>query len=163
MSTLYEITGEYLALLDYADGTELEDQKIFTDTLESIQGELTVKADGYAAVIAEIDASIKKFDGEIDRLTKRRDAMKNSVKKMKEALFSAMKTMNMDEIKTDFHKFKIVNNGGKRALEVTGEVPERFTKVTIEPDNDKIREAIEAGEDISFAHLKERGQHLRIS
>ena len=163
MSTLYEITSEYQALLDYADGTDLEDQKIFADTLESIQGELTVKADGYAAVIAEISGSIKKFDAEIKRLTARRDAMENSIKRMKETLFNAMKAMEMDEIKTDFHKFKICNNGGKQALEVTGEVPESYTKVIIEPDNDKIRAAIEAGEEITFAHLKERGQHLRIS
>lgn len=161
--TLYEITNEYQTLLDYADGTELEDQKIFADTLESIQGELSIKADGYAAVIAEIDASIKKFDEEIGRLTKRRDAMKNSVARMKEALFTAMKAMELDEVKTDFHKFKIVNNGGKRGLEITGDVPDNYKRVVYENDNEKIRTALEAGEELSFAHLKERGQHLRIS
>ena len=52
MATLYEITGDFLKLLDMAE--EL-DEEVFRDTLEGIEGELEIKADGYAKVIAELE------------------------------------------------------------------------------------------------------------
>ena len=66
MNTLYDIQGEYLTLLSYAD--EIEDPKLFLDTLESIQGELEVKADNYGIVIAEMNSAVKKYEAEIERL-----------------------------------------------------------------------------------------------
>ena len=160
MATLYEITGEYTALLDYADDPEYE--QTFIDTLESVKGELDVKAEQYAAIIKEIDAETKKFDAEIERLTQRRDVMKANVKRMKERLMGAMKTMGVPEIKTDHFKLKIVNNGGLQPLVVDGDVPQNMTKVTVAPDNDKIREYLKDNE-CTWAHLEPRGQHLRIS
>ena len=58
MSTLYQITNEYLELLDLAD----KDDQAFLDTLESITGELQDKAESYAVVISEINAGIEKFN-----------------------------------------------------------------------------------------------------
>ena len=51
MSTLYEITGDYLRLLEMLEEEEAIDSKTFADTLEGIEGELEDKADGYARVI----------------------------------------------------------------------------------------------------------------
>ena len=126
MSTLYQITGEYLNLLDMAD----EEDEAFLDTLESIQGEIEEKAESYVVVMKEMDASIAKYDA---------------------------------EIKTEHFKLKICNNGGQLPMKVTGDVPNNFQKVILEPDNKKIREALEKGENLGFAHLEERGKHLRIS
>jgi hypothetical protein len=41
-------------------------------------------------------------------------------------------------------------------------LPDKFKKITIEPDNDKIREALEKGEEVPGCVLEERGQHLSI-
>lgn len=168
MSTLYEIQGEYLALLEFADATDPEDQQTFLDTMESIQGELEIKADNYAAVIAEISANVDKFDKEIQRLTAKRDAMENNIKYMKERLFEAMKLMGVNEITGEHFKLKIQKNGGKQPVkydidEKTPELyPEKYQKTKIILDKDKIREDLESGVELTCAHLEERGEHLRI-
>lgn len=162
MATLYEITGEYLQLLDLADSEEQLDEEIFKNTLEVIKAELNVKADAYCAVISEINANVEKFDAEIKRLTNRKNIMERHVKQMKEALLMAMKEMNVPEIVTDLHKIKIQNNGGKRKLDVFGEVPDNYKRVVYEDDTDKIRADLEAGVELPFAILEERGQHVRI-
>ena len=45
---------------------------------------------------------------------------------------------------------------------IDGEVPDNLTRVTIEPDNEKIRAYINEHEDCDFAHLEERGRHIEI-
>ena len=162
MSTLYEITGEYCALLDYADSTDSEDEQVFLDTLESITGELEIKADNYAAVITEINATIDKFNAEIKRLTAKKEAMENNVKRMKTALLESMQQMGIPEIQGQHFKLKIQNNGGLKPLKITGDVPNNYKRIVYEDDKEKIRKDLEAGKKLEFAHLEERGQHLRI-
>lgn len=58
-------------------------------------------------------------------------------------------------------------NGGAAPLTVLAEspddVPERFTKTKIEIDNTAIRSALDAGEELEFASLGERGHHIRVA
>ena len=158
MSTLYQITNEYLELLDLAD----EDDQAFLDTLESITGELQDKAESYAVVISEINAGIEKFNTEIERLTARRDCMKKAVHGMKERIKNAMAAMDMKEIKSDHYTFKIQTNGGKLPITILGEVPDNYKRVVYEDDIEKIRADLESGKVLNFAELGVRGKHLRI-
>jgi hypothetical protein len=75
-----------------------------------------------------------------------------------------MENAGIKEIETDMHRFKIVKNGGKLPLKIDGGVPEHFLKKEIKesPDNDKIREALDNGEALTFAHYGDRGTHLKI-
>lgn len=158
--TIYEITEEYRALLDL--GADPEDEQLFLDTLEGLDFELELKADDYAAVIAEFTAHADKVQKEIDRLTGMKKAAENSVKRMKERLLKAMQETGKDKIKTDLHTFSIQKNGGKQALDIFGDVPDEYLKVVYEKDADKIREDLQAGKELPFARLLERGVHLRI-
>lgn len=158
--TLYDITGEYLQLLDYADSSE--DEQLFLDTLESITGELEVKADNYGIVIDEINTRVGQFEKEIQRLTDRKTAMENAVKNMKKRLKDAMEMMNLNEVQTSHYKFKIQKNGGQQPMKITGEVPSNYKRVVYEDDKDKIRKDLEEGKKLDFAELLERGTHLRI-
>ena len=47
MSTLYELTNDYLTLLDMAEDPDVEED-VLRDTMEGIEGEIEIKADGYA-------------------------------------------------------------------------------------------------------------------
>ena len=160
--TLYEIADDYLKLLDMADSMEPDEEQTFLDTLEGVKGEITKKTDSYCAVITEINANIDKFDAEIKRLTARKQAMENHVKRMKEALLEAMKTCDLPEITGEHFKLKIQNNGGKRKLNVFGEVPDNYKRIVYEDDTDKIRKDLEDGKELPFAFLEERGQHVRF-
>ena len=68
MSTLYEITGQYLALYEMLESADELEMKVITDTLEGMDGELEEKADAYAKIMTELDAEAAKFEKEADRL-----------------------------------------------------------------------------------------------
>ena len=159
MSTLYDIQGEFLVLYQLA--TEDEDEQAFLDTLESLKGDLANKAAGYVQVMKQIEMEEDECDKVIEAFKAKKQKRVNSRKRMSEALMSAMDVAGMEELEAGDYNLKIVKNGGLKPLEITGEVPDNFTKVEIVPDNSKIREALEFTE-LPFAKLGERGRHLRI-
>ena len=165
MNTLYELTNDYKSLLDLAGSMDADELETFNDTLEAVLGEIEVKADGYAVVLAEIEGRINTVNREIGRLEAIESALSNTRRRMIDRLKTAMEDIGKKEIKTDLHKFKIVNNGGKLPMTVQEDcVPEEYTKteVKVTPDKDKIRAALESGEVLPFAQLQERGTHLKI-
>ena len=160
LPSLFELTRDFEELMAF--GYTEDDYVTFCQTLEPIVMAIDEKADGYCAVISRFNGQAEMIKAEMDRLSARKTAIDNAVKRMKEALLTSMQITGRSEIKTDLHTIKIAKNGGKAPLEITGDVPDSFTKITIEPDKDKIRDALEKGEKLDFAELKERGVHLNI-
>lgn len=161
MSSLYELTNNYETVLGMLYEEDMDEQMIL-DTLEAIEGEIEVKADNYAKIISELSGDAKKIKEEKQRLDARQKALENRAKMLKANLQSAMQKTGKTKFSTDLFSFNIVKNGGKQTLAIDGEVPEEFTKTVIETDTDKIRQALESGEELSFAHLEARGESLRI-
>ena len=165
MNTLYDLTQDYKNLLDLAGSMDADELETFNDTLEAVLGEIEVKADGYAVVLAEIEGRINTVNREIGRLEAIESALSNTRRRMIDRLKTAMEDIGKKEIKTDLHRFKIVGNGGKQPLDINeGCVPEEYMKTEVKqvPDKDKIRKALESGECLTFAHLEDRGTHLKI-
>lgn len=163
MSTLYEITGDYLRLLEMLEEEENINPQAFADTLEGIEGEFEIKADNYARIIKELRAESEKYAAEIWRMQKRMETLANNEKRLKQHLYESMKAIGKLKFKTDLFSFGIQGNGGIRAMEIIDKeknIPKMYMKRV--PDNAKIRKALEAGENLSFAVLKERGDHLVI-
>ena len=162
MSTLYEITGKYLELLDMLQNTEELEEEVLKDTLEAIDGELEVKADNYAKIIKELTLDAKKFEEEKNRLEANQKTLENRAKKLKEYLYQSMKVTGKTKFKTDLFSFEIRKNGGQQPMTILPdmEIPSQYLK--FEPDNTKIREALKRGEELPFARLEEYGTHLVI-
>ncbi len=159
MSSLYDIESDFLALYELA--TTEGDEQAFLDTLEALKGELEVKAGGYVHVIKQLEMEADECDKVIDAFKAKKATRTNNVKRMKEALMQAMDIAGVDKLPAGEYTLKIARNGGVQPL-VLGEVPDNYMKVKLEPDTDKIRKALNDGEDLSFAHLEERGRHLNI-
>ena len=160
MSSLYDLKGEFKALYEMALNDE--DPQAFLDTLEGLKGELEVKAGGYVHVIKQLMMEADECDKVIDAFTAKKSARLNNIKRMKEALLNAMDAAGIDKLTAGEYTLKIANNGGVQPLKIDGDVPDSFTKVIVEPDNKKIRDALMNGEALEFAHLEERGRHLNI-
>lgn len=162
MSTLYEITGEYLELLDMLQNAEEIEEEVLKDTLEAIDGELEVKADNYAKIIKELTLDAKKFEEEKKRLEVNQKTLENRAKKLKEYLYQSMKVTGKAKFKTDLFSFGIQKNGGQQPMTILPdmEIPSQYLKY--EPDNTKIREALKKGEELPFARFEEYGTHLVI-
>ena len=158
--SLFDLVGEYKALYQLA--IDEGDEQAFLDTLESLNGELEQKSAGYVHVIKQLEMEEAECDDVIAVFTAKKTVRKNHIKRMKDALMNAMDVAELTELKAGEYTLKIQKNGGKQPLVISGEVPDKFTKVKIEPDNDLIRKALAEGQELDFAFLEERGRHLAI-
>lgn len=159
--TLYDLTGEYMELLTMMEDPDV-DPEVLQDTLEAVGGEIEDKAEGYVCVAKELEAEADKFDKEIERLIKNRDSLRNNAKRVKATLLSAMDLIDKPKLTTEHFRVSIARNGGLQPMKITGDVPEEYLIYKPEPDNKKIREALDNGLALDFAHLEERGRHLNI-
>ena len=163
MGTLYDIVGEYMELYSMLTDPEVEEQTVL-DTLEAVQGELEVKAEGYVKVIRQLDAEAKALDAEAEFFKQKATVRKNNIKRMKEALCAAMIATGHDDkagLSAGDFTLKVQNNCGVQPLKITGDVPPSMMKVIYEPDNERIREYLKENS-ADWAHLEERGRHLAI-
>ena len=161
MSNLYQLTNNYETVLNMIYDEEIDEEMIL-DTLESIEGEIEDKADGYAKIIKELEAKRDARKLEAKRLTDSAKGFENRINTLKLNLFNSMKQTGKTKFATELFSFNIAKNGGKQALTIDGEVPVEYTKTVIENDTDKIRQALEEGQELPFAHLEPRGESLRI-
>ena len=161
MSTIYELTSNYEHLLNMLYDEDVDEQAIL-DTLESIEGDIEDKADGYAKIIKELEAKQKARKEEAKRLTDSAKIFENRVKALKSNLFNCMKFTGKTKFTTNLFSFNIAKNGGKQQLTIDGDVPKEYTRTITENDIDKIRQALENGENLPFAHLEPRSESLRI-
>lgn len=162
-TTLFDIVGEYQQLYDLATSEEEQAEQVFIDTLESLKGELTQKAAGYVAVMNRLDMEMKKAEEIEKRYKAIKESRKNAIQRMKDACLWACDELGVKEIDAGDMTIKVKNNGGQLPLIIDKPelVPENLTKITIEPDNAKIREYLKDNE-CDFAHIGERGRHIEV-
>ncbi|MBQ2085446.1 MAG: siphovirus Gp157 family protein [Oscillospiraceae bacterium] len=163
MATIYELTDEYVELLNMLEDPDI-DPDVLADTMEGLSGEIEVKADGYAKVIAELNSAIAGLKAEIERLTNRKTTMENNVKYLKSTLQFAMETTGKTKFKTELFSFGIQKNPASVVIDepYLENIPDKYL-IPQDPkiDKVKIKEDLKAGIDIGIAHL-EQSQSLRI-
>lgn len=168
-TTLTQLVGEWQQVTEMLMDPEMDEQTVL-DTLESIEGAIEVKADGYGAVIRNLEMEKAAISGRkeyVKTILEQLDGMEkhidHGINRMKDHFKEAMIAIGKDEegIKTDNFIFKIKKAGGKPKLEKTGEVPNNFKKIVYEDDNDKIREYLQDHE-CEWARLLPRTSYLDI-
>lgn len=142
---LYEITGEFLELLDKAETEDV------SEMIEKINASIEEKADAYAKVISQLTGDVQTIKKEEKRLSDKKATIEANIKRIKENLEKAMIMTEKTKFKTNLFSFSIQNN--PPSIKITGDVPEEFTETNPKPNNSKIKEAIKNGEWIDFAEL----------
>jgi hypothetical protein len=165
---MYELTSEWQQLFEMMDDPDIDEQ-VFWDTMEGIEGEIEIKADGYAKVIADMNGKAEGLKAEIERLTARKKAIENHVKRMKENLQKAMEFTGKTKFKTDLFSFNIQNNPASLVLEfdekdqeMVQRLPEKYRLVEYKVNKAAIKEDIKAGADVGVLAYMEQGRSLRI-
>lgn len=164
MLSLYELTGEYLELLNMAEADDI-DPETLADTLEAVGGEIEIKADGYAKVIAQLEYDVAALKAEKKRLQNRQITIEANIARMKHALQGAMEATGKTKFKTELFSFNVQLNPPAVVVDEQHieNMPVRFLKQA-DPTIDRtaLREALMNGEDLEgIAHL-ERSRGLRI-
>ena len=82
--TLYELTNDYMELLQMAEDPDIEED-VFRDTLEGIVGAIEDKAEAYAIIIGELTAKADHITAEAKRLNAWADSLTSCIPWMKSA------------------------------------------------------------------------------
>lgn len=163
MGELFSLAGQYQQVYDLMTDPDTDEQ-IVKDTLESIMGEIEVNASRLAPVLNRLDAEIDICKKQEADWKAKRQIRENSLARLKSLIVTVMDKIGAKEINAGDVTFKVQNAGGQLGIDfVEGvTVPERFTKLTIETDKGLVRKALDAGEELEFAHFTPRGRVLKI-
>ena len=164
--TLYELNVQMQTILEMAEDDELDPQLI-ADTLEGLEGEVEDKLDSYGIVMNELYMDIEKITVEIKRLTDAKKRISNNIDRMKEAVKASMDLMGKKKVQGNHFTWQIQKNGGKAPLIIDESMPaiclpEEYQLWDVKPDKEVIRQDLEAGKELPYARLGERGESLRL-
>lgn len=152
-------------LLEHAEGDEAQTEEIL-NYLEDTQQELSQKLDNYAELIQELQARAGARKQRAKEMAELAKADENLANRLKATLKLFFELHNIKRQDTDRHRITLAKNGGKAPLvlnEILPEdLPEEYQKVTITADTEAIRDALEKGIDLGFAHFGDRQMSIRI-
>lgn len=137
MNSLYELTDKFKQVEEMLDEDEFN--PVIIDTLESLDLAIEEKADGYARIIKSQEAYSKDLAEEMKRMQQRKQAIDNSIIRLKQSLQDSMQKTGKTKFKTSLFSFGIQNNASK--VEITDEslIPEEFIKIERKPDKKAIK------------------------
>lgn len=161
MSTMYELTADYLAVLAMATDGETPPDAV-ADTLEAIGGEIELKAENSAVIMQEINAEAAKLDAEIKRLTARKKSLETNADAIKQRVFDTMKSTKKEKFKTTLFSFSIKKNPPKLVIDDETKIPKKYLiPQPAKIDNAAIKAELTAGKKCKYAHI-EQGESLTI-
>ena len=148
---LYEIANEYQRFLYEVERGNIPEEAI-ADTLESIEGELTVKVDNIACLIKNTNAEIKALADEERALRERRQTKVNMVDRLKKYLVDALTDADIKKVESTR---AVVSLRNSRSVEVDegAELADEFLRIKSEPDKTAIKDALQSGVSIDGARL----------
>lgn len=150
MATLYELSTQANELYNLLQSGDIDEQ-VFMDTLEGIGAE--EKIEDYCEVIASLSADADNFKAEIDRMTARKRAIDNNVKRMKAALLNFLNSSGQQKAKGGTFTVAISHSQSVNILDETA-IPETYL-IEQPPKIDKvsIKKAIKDGKDVPGAAI----------
>lgn len=137
---LYELTEIYLNLKDM----DIEEGDL-NSALENIDDEIETKADNIAKVLRDFDGDIEALKFEEERLAKKRKAIENRQKQLKEYLQNAMLVLDKREFKTDLFSFNIQKNAPSLKILDESKIPDDYYKIEKKLNKNDLKEAVKNG------------------
>ncbi|MBO6179418.1 MAG: siphovirus Gp157 family protein [Selenomonadaceae bacterium] len=167
--TLFEISKAYQNIWDLVLDFDGNDLDAIENGLKSIEGEVEDKCRNGIGLIRSLNNLAEGMKYEAERLTVRRKAIENRISRIKEWYFDNLDKMGIQKVPTSLGTMSICKAGGNQGIDITNEeevIKAGYCEVIPEKtvvDKDKVRAALEKGEEVKGAHLKPRGRYLKIS
>lgn len=165
--TLYEIADQYQQMLTEMEEYDLPEEVIL-NTMECIQDTADDKIDAIASIIKNLTGDIRALKEEAAALTARAKTKQNNVDRLQQYLTNylpmigyADKPFENNHHKVSFRKSKQVEVLPEFIKWAEQNAEDLLRYKEPEPDKTKIKEAINAGEELPFAQIVER-KNLQI-
>lgn len=164
MTALYDIAREYREAADKLADLDLPPEAI-EDTLESLSGDLEVKATNTAFVIRNLEASAAAIKEAEAQMAARRKAIENRAARVRDYLLANMMVAGIQKIECPFFKLSVRDNPPAVEVYEPGLVPGEYMRQPEppppSPDKTAIKEALRAGVDVPGCKLT-IGKRLEI-
>ena len=165
--TMIDHTEEWLSMMNALNSTEDGEVSEEAEALMiEIEKNLSSKVDGCVGFMENLRINRTACLDMTDKYQKKADAWNKKLEWMKQRVLFCLQRMGQKSLETALHKITIAANGGVQGVELTSdEIPREYVKVVekTSPDLDRKRKELQAGKELTFAKLKEKGCHLRVS
>lgn len=158
MTTLYQISQEYMAVLE--GGMVIDEttgEIIFDDTdLDALQAAFDDKLEACALYLKNLESDAEAIKAEEKALADRRRTIERKSERMKAYVRDCVGDMDGQRFETPKVALSLRRS---KAVDVydAGKLPEEYVvrKETLQPDKKAIKEAISRGDDVPGAELRE--------
>lgn len=123
---LYELTGEYIQLMQMLEDASAEDEAEIAAAMEAVAGDIEEKADAYARIMKNLLGDVDAIEQEEKRLYSRKVALKNHIDRLKMAIQNAMELTGTKKLKTSIGSWNIQKNPLSVSAVDVEKVPARF-------------------------------------
>ena len=156
---LYTITQDFNDLLDMLnqaqEENDLDQVALIESGLEITQDNFKDKATNYVKFIRSEEAGLSAIDEEIKRLTALKKSKVSKIDNLEARLSNSMQSIGFDKYDLGLFKLSFRKSTSVEVIDVD-QLPEGFKRVktTVDADKIAIKKAIEAGQEVSGATIK---------
>lgn len=165
MTALYEIAAAYRADAERLAELDLDPQTL-ADTLESMSGQLEVKAQNVAFVARNIEALAASIKEAESAMATRRKALENRAASLRAYLLRNMQLAGVQKIEGPYLRMSIKSNPAAVDVFDAAQIPADYMRQPEPPppapDKTAIKEALKSGVDVPGARLTQ-SQRLDIA
>jgi len=157
---LYELTNEYKELMNLDDIPE----DALADTLEAIEGEISVKAKNIAFMLENWNADVVALKHHRDAISKRIKVIENRQAALRDYLRSNMERCEIKKIQCQYFDITLCNGRDILVIDDEKKIPSTFVemKVIHEIDKTGITKKLKEGEQVDGARLEKSKSSIRI-
>lgn len=162
--TLYQIADQYLQDMQLLLERDLDDQT-FSDTLESLSGELEVKATNVAMFVRNLEASAEAIKHAEKQMYERRESIEAKADRIRAYLLENMQRTGIKKIECPHFAITVKNNPESLIVEPDAEIPAEYYYQPEPPppvlDKVALKKDLQLGSEVPGCRL-ERKQRIEI-
>ena len=162
--TLYQITDTYLADIRKLEELDLDDQT-FADTLESLSGDLELKATNVAMFVKNLEASADAIKQAEKQMADRRKAIEAKTERIRKCLLENMVKTGISKIECPYFVLSVRKNPPVVDVLMADQIPDEYFDIPEPPppvlNKKRLAEDLKAGVVIEGARLTQ-GNSLQI-
>ena len=151
---LYEISGQYLQLLEKLADMDLDAQTV-ADTIEAsgLADDLAAKAHGIEMVCRQLTKDVPAIDAEIKRLKALKDHREKAADGLHDYLKYHMQAMGMTKIETPLFSISVRTNPPSVEVFDEAQIPTEYMAIKYAVSKTALKEAMAAGAEIPGARM----------
>ena len=167
MSALYELTGQYMDLLNAIESGGVPEEAI-PDTLEGLSGELDEKIDSVACIVKQLDSEAAAIKAEKAALAERQSVKEHQRDRLKDYIRQAMQLAGKKKVETARNCVSVGKAQPKAvitdldALKSRNDIWKPYDYRETNVDKTSLKTLLQAGEQFSGAELQDGAPRLTI-